>query len=76
MIEQNKPQTVATARKKIDQLHDSTDPGDLVYRYAVASGWLAALRTEGLVDRPTFDALMSELNETHGEVRESLPISE
>lgn len=62
MIEQNNPATVGRARQKIAQLFDATDMGDLNYRYAVASGWLAALQLEGLVSSETFRGLSAELD--------------
>lgn len=57
--------TIETARKKIAQMLDSADPDDLIYRHGVASGWLAALRLEGLLDEPTFRELSEELEEAH-----------
>ncbi|WP_223518261.1 hypothetical protein [Pseudomonas sp. BF-R-21] len=68
----NSPQTVANARKKIAQLADASDRGDLVYRQGVASGWLSALRLEGLVDRTAFDTLFTELNAAYQEVGDTL----
>jgi hypothetical protein len=65
MIEQNNPATLERARKKIGQLGDATDRADLDLRFSVASGWLAALRLEGLVDGATFHDLNAELNEAH-----------
>ncbi len=59
-------QTVENARRKIAQLQDATDEGDLIHRHGVASGWLAALRLEGLLDEPTFRELSEELEEALG----------
>lgn len=73
MSEQNKPQTIANARKKIAQLEDASDRGDLVYRHAVASGWLSALCLEGLVDRAIFSELSAELDAAFRDVGETLP---
>lgn len=63
MNEKNSSQTLSNARNRIMQLVDASDPGDLVFRYGVASGWLSALRTEGLLDDRIFDTLYGELNE-------------
>lgn len=46
----NNPQTIENTRRKIAQLGDASDEGDLIHRNGVASGWLAALRLEGLID--------------------------
>lgn len=72
MPELNKPQSLANARKKIAQLHDATDRGDLVRAHAVASGWIAALRMEGLIDMPAFHELSTELGDAFREVGASL----
>ncbi|BAU77443.1 hypothetical protein ppKF707_4936 [Metapseudomonas furukawaii] len=71
-IELNKPQTLANARKKIAQLSDARHQGDLTYQYAVASGWLSALRLEGLIDSSTFTELSAELNASHREIGATL----
>lgn len=62
MIGQNKPQTLSNARKKIAQLSDATDRGDLLYRRGVASGWLAALYLEEIICGMTYSELCAELN--------------
>ena len=72
MSVQNKPQTLSNARKKIDQLSDATDHGDLLYRLGVASGWLAALCLEELICRMTFSELCAEMNEAFREVGDTL----
>jgi len=59
-------QTVENARRKIAQLQDATDAGDLLHRHGVASGWLAALRLEGLLDEAAFRELSEELEEALG----------
>lgn len=73
MSEKNKPATLERARKKIAQLADATDRGDLGLRFSVASGWLAALRLEELIDRATYDELYAELNETDKGMRGNFP---
>ena len=65
MIEQNNPTTLERARKQIAQLGDATDGADLDFRYAVASGWLAALSLEGLVDSQTYHRLYAALEAAH-----------
>lgn len=61
--------TIETVRKKIDQIRDASDEGDLIHRDGVASGWIACLRIEGLIDEPTFRELTSERIHTAEEVR-------
>ncbi|MOA61626.1 hypothetical protein D3C78_1868110 [compost metagenome] len=53
------------ARKKIAQLEDATDAGDLLHRHGIASGWLAAVRLEGLIDSATFEQLAIELDDAY-----------
>lgn len=72
--EQNKAQTIITARKKIAQLGDANDRGDLIYRFGVASGWVSALRLEGLLDSAAFDTLNGELLDTFSEVGRHLDV--
>lgn len=55
--------------KKIDQIRDACDEGDLIRRNGVASGWIACLRLEGLIDEDTFTELTSEQNQLAEEVR-------
>lgn len=66
--EQNQAQTILTARKKIAQLGDASDKGDLIYRFGVASGWISALRLEGLLGVAVFEMLHSELLDAFTEV--------
>jgi len=66
--EQNQAQTISTARKKIAQLGDASDRGDLIYRFGVASGWISALRLEGLFGLAVFEMLNSELLDAFTEV--------
>lgn len=61
----NAQQTIVNARKKIAQLEDATDAGDLLHRHGVASGWLAALRLERLIDGATFEQLAIELGDAY-----------
>ena len=61
--------TIDTVRKKIDQIRDASDEGDQIHRDGVASGWIACLRLEGLIDEHTFTDLTSEKNQTTEEVR-------
>lgn len=64
--------TIETVRKKIDQIRDASDEGDLIYRNGVASGWIACLRLEGLIDEHTFNELTREQNQAEEEVRATL----
>ena len=72
-IQQDKPQTIDTARKKIAQLADASDTGDLIRREGVASGWLAALRLEQLLSMPVFEELSGGLQEAFRAARDALP---
>ncbi len=56
--------TIEAARAKIGQLLDATDEGDLIHRHGVASGWIAALRLERLIDEAEFRELAKELDDT------------
>lgn len=56
--------TIEAARAKIAQLADATDAGDLLHRHGVASGWIAALRLERLIDEAEFRELAKELDDT------------
>lgn len=56
--------TIEAARAKIAQIADATDEGDLIHRHGVASGWLAALRLERLIDEAAFRELAKELDDT------------
>ncbi|GAC1038765.1 hypothetical protein thsps117_35230 [Pseudomonas sp. No.117] len=69
----NSERMVASARKKIDQIRDASDVRDLVYRHGVASGWIAALRLEKLIDAEIFQALTAEVAEVVDEVSKTLP---
>lgn len=73
MSEQNNPQTINNARKKIAQLKDASERADLIYRYGVGRGWFAALCLEGLVDAATFNELNGELNMAYEEAGSQLP---
>lgn len=46
---------------------------NLVYRHGVASGWIAALRLEKLIDAEIFQALTAEVAEVVDEVSKTLP---
>ncbi|MDK8264878.1 hypothetical protein QP835_11380 [Pseudomonas oryzihabitans] len=61
--------TIETVRKKIDQNRDASDEGDLIHRNGVASGWIACLRLQGLIDEHTFMELTSEQNQIAEEVQ-------
>jgi len=71
-IEQDKPQTLGNARKKIAQLADATDLGDLTRSEGVAAGWIAALRLEGLISMAAHAELSDELLAVFREVRDAL----
>ncbi|QCY09609.1 hypothetical protein ELQ88_00710 (plasmid) [Pseudomonas sp. MPC6] len=71
-IEQNNPTTLERAHKKITQLADVTDRPDLDSRFSVASGWLSALRLEGLTDSQTHHGLYAELEKAHKALRGEL----
>ncbi|MFG3454537.1 MULTISPECIES: hypothetical protein [Stutzerimonas] len=72
-IEQDKPQTIGNARKKIAQLADAIDLGDLSRREGVAAGWIAALRLEGLLSMPAHAELSDELLAAFRAARDALP---
>jgi len=72
MSTMNKASTVQSARNKIEQLSDSSDLHDFINRRGVASGWLAALRVENLIDTPMHRTLMAELNDKAAEVIDAL----
>lgn len=72
-IEMDKPQTIGNARKKIAQLADATNPGDLIRCEGVVSGWLAALRLEGLLSMTVFNELSDELLAAFRAARDILP---
>lgn len=69
----NSERVVTSARKKIDQVRDANDVRDLVYRHGVASGWIAALRLEKLIDAEVFQVLTAEVAEVVDEVSKTLP---
>ncbi len=69
----NSERVVTSARKKIDQVRDANDVRDLVYRHGVASGWIAALRLEKLIDAEVFQVLTAEVAEVIDEVSKTLP---
>ena len=69
----NGPETLHRARKKIAQLRDARERFDLDLSYSVASGWLAALLTEGVINSPIYHDLYRELDETHRIVLDELP---
>ena len=69
----NSERVVTSARKKIDQVRDANDVRDLVYRHGVASGWIAALRLEKLIDAEVFQVLTAEEAEVVDEVSKTLP---
>ena len=59
----NNPKTVQTARRKLEMIRSANTP-DLCYELAMfMHGWLEALWSEGLIDRPTWDALRGEAEE-------------
>lgn len=69
----NSERVIASARKKIDQVRDANDMRDLLYRHGVATGWIAALRVEKLIDADVFQVLTAEVAEVVYEVSEALP---
>lgn len=69
----NSERVVTSARKKIDQVRDANDVRALVYRHGVASGWIAALRLEKLIDAEVFQVLTAEVAEVIDEVSKTLP---
>lgn len=71
-IELDKYRTILNARLKIDRLTEATDLGDLVRREGAASGWLDALREEGLLSEPAYLNLSAELLAAFSKAREAL----
>lgn len=56
----NNPNTVKTARRKLEMIKNAGTPS-LCYELAMfMHGWLEALWSEGLIDRPTWDELRAE----------------
>lgn len=61
--------TIETVGNKINQIRDASDEGYLIQRNRVASGWIACLRPERLLDEHTLAEGTNEKNQTTEEVQ-------
>jgi hypothetical protein len=58
----NDPGTISRAQEVVDALKDAESRDDLWDLEKHATGWLDALLTEGLIDRPEYDRLTKSMN--------------
>lgn len=58
----NDPGTISRAQEKVDALNGAESRDDLWNLERHAEGWLDALHTEGLIDRPEYDRLTMAMN--------------
>ncbi|BAW27526.1 hypothetical protein [Pseudomonas putida] len=58
----NDPRTISRAQEVVDALKGAESRDDLWDLEKHATGWLDALHTEGLIDRPEYDRLTTAMN--------------